>query len=168
MKSVELLIIAFGAAAGAELYLENVKELQQSKRLHLMDVILVSKDSMGEVEVHETAEVEAGEGASAGALAGALIGLIGGPLGSLLGAALGGALGGITADQVDLGIPEDIRKSLTDRLKPGTSALLTLVEPEQVSTLKGLAIPQEQITEVEYYEIPLGGDVVEKLKRKSK
>src|SRR5512145_2536935 len=98
MKPVELLIIVFGAAAGAELYLGNVKELQQKKRLHLLDVVLVSKDSMGEVEIHETAEVEAGEGASAGALTGALVGLLGGPLGSLLGAAAGAAIGGITAD----------------------------------------------------------------------
>jgi uncharacterized membrane protein len=166
MKPVELLIIVFGAAGGAELYIDNVKELQQTKRLHLLDVILVSRDNMGDVEIQETAEVEAGEGASAGALAGALVGLLGGPLGSLLGAAAGAAIGGITADQIDLGIPEGIRNALVDRLKPGTSAVLTLIEQEQVSTLKGLAIPQEQIGKVEYYEIPLGSDIVEKLKRK--
>jgi uncharacterized membrane protein len=61
-----------------------------------------------------------------------LIGLLGGPVGAVIGAVAGAASGSAAARWLDMGFPDEYLKKVQASLQPGSSALLVLVEREQV------------------------------------
>ncbi len=72
--------------------------------------------------------MQTGRGALFGAITGGIIGLLGGPVGVIVGAAAGAATGGAAAHWIDMGFDNDDLKSLRDSLRPGSSALVVLIE----------------------------------------
>lgn len=169
MANVELVIVVFRAASGADLFLQTLKGFEQeSDDLFMLDAVSVSKDAMGRVDIDETQEVEGGRGALMGAASGALLGLLGGPVGALVGMAVGAAAGGVTAEVVDVGIPDEMIEDLEERLKPGMSAFLALIEAPWLERVQAAAQSFAESSTVKFWHHHLGNEAAAKLKAKAK
>ena len=68
-------------------------------------------------------------------VAGGLIGLLAGPGGAILGAAAGAVTGRAAAKKIDRGFSNDYLTMLEEKMKPNSSAIVTLVESGQVQNL---------------------------------
>jgi len=128
MSSTELLVFVFQEEASAGVALAELREWAVEGSVEIVEAAILVRDDEGEVNVKETADPEPGKGALAGAAAGALIGLLAGPAGVVVGAAAGAGAGALAAHQIDLGIANEALAEMATELRPGTSAILVLVE----------------------------------------
>jgi uncharacterized membrane protein len=129
---VELVVAAFNSENKAAEVLKQLRELEKQEIIDLVNAAVMIKDDNGKVSIKETQDVSGGKGAAFGAVVGGVIGLLGGPLGVAVGAAVGAAAGGITANKIDMGFPDDTLKELSESLKPGTSAIVALIQHQWV------------------------------------
>jgi uncharacterized membrane protein len=88
------------------------------------------RPSTGNVKIKETRDFDAKQGAIGGALAGGVLGLLRGGL--LKGAILGAAGGALAGKVVDLGLEDDFLKEVGESLGSNSSAIVALVDFEQV------------------------------------
>ncbi len=132
---VEMIIAAFDDEEKAELVLKDLKKLEKENVFKLINAAVLTKDHKGKASFKETQDVGTGKGALFGAIAGGLVGLLGGPVGVVVGAAAGAATGGVAAHKIDMGFPDDTLKELQTTLKPGTSAILALIQHEWIDRL---------------------------------
>ncbi len=100
-----------------------------------MDAAVLRKDEKGKLHIKETADMGGGKGAALGGVAGAAIGLIAGPL-LVVPAAVGALIGGLAAKARDSGFPQERLKTIGDSLKPGTSAIVAVVEHKWVAEVQ--------------------------------
>ena len=109
------------------------------------DAAVVVRMADGRLELHQTKELAAGEGAVAGGSVGLVAGL-------LLGGPVGGALVGIVAGGGwglrDTGIPDDRLRQLGEKLEPGHAVLCVLVADGLPRVREGLA-PYGEAVEAE-------------------
>ena len=129
---IELIVAAFGEESKAGEALESLRQLEKDETIALINAAVMVKDEKGKISIKETQDVRGGKGALFGAIAGGLIGLIGGPVGVIVGAAAGAATGGVAASKIDMGFPDDTLKEIQEVLKPGSSAILALIQHEWV------------------------------------
>jgi uncharacterized membrane protein len=129
---VELIVAAFNEENQAEEVLGSLKKLDKENVIAILNAAVMKKDSKGKVRVRETEDVDSRRGAIFGAIAGGLVGLLGGPAGVVVGAAAGAAAGGVAANQIDMGFPNETLEELQESLKPGTSAVIALIQHEWV------------------------------------
>ncbi len=127
--NLELIMTMFDDENGANDAYEIVRKLQKDGAIEIQDAATLVKQRDGTSLIRDARDVDAPDGGLFGIIAGGLIGLIGGPLGSIIGAVAGGATGAVSASLIDLGFPRDDLQALLDRLSPGSSALIVLVEP---------------------------------------
>lgn len=133
---VELIVAAFQDEGGAE---EALKELNLAKKEHLIsiaDAAVIRRDSNNKVHIKDVRDVGGGKGAVAGAVIGTAIALLSGPAGIIVGGAVGALVGGLTAKAVDTGLPNKRLKELSEALKPGTSAIVAVIEHRWVTELE--------------------------------
>jgi uncharacterized membrane protein len=171
MEQIDVIIITFRAAGGAELFYQNMQELQNDEKIEILDAALVSKDAMNNLSVTETQEIEGGQGALAGAVVGGLLGLLGGPVGGIIGIVAGATTGGFTAEEFDFGIPEEMVEDFEKALVPESSALLTLLDHSDAETIKTLLGTVPLFEDARVFQHPVSSEVVnkiEKAKRKEK
>jgi uncharacterized membrane protein len=110
------------AAEGAAADLET---LVDEHGIKLRDSAIVTKDSSGHIDLHQTRELSVGQGLIAGGTVGFLLGLaVGGPIG----AAVAGMVAGGGFGVFDTGIRNKRLRSLGDELEAGQAALVLLVE----------------------------------------
>lgn len=130
------LAVAFDTAAGAEEGLNAVRALGGEDGVSVEDAAVVVRMADGRLELHQTKELAAGEGAVAGGSVGLVAGL-------LLGGPVGGALVGIVAGGGwglrDTGIPDDRLRQLGEKLEPGHAVLCVLVADGLLRVREGLA-----------------------------
>jgi uncharacterized membrane protein len=129
---VELVVAAFNETDKASEALKTLKSLQKDGVIRLINAAVMSRDTKGIVNVHETQDVGAGHGAVFGAIVGGLVGLLGGPVGAIVGAAAGAATGGVAADRIDMGFPNETLNEIKETLIPGSSAILALIQHQWV------------------------------------
>jgi uncharacterized membrane protein len=132
MGPIEVIAAGFDGVERAEAVLTQLREMDSKDRLSLLNSVVIRKDAHGQVSATPDSDVRAGSGAVFGALVGALVGLLGGPAGAVVGAAAGAITGGITAAGVDLGFSSETVQALQNSLRPDSSMILALVEPEWV------------------------------------
>jgi uncharacterized membrane protein/sporulation protein YlmC with PRC-barrel domain len=125
---LELLSIVFSESERAEEALRMAKQAVAQGQASRFDAAVVSKRADGKVSSHEEHDVTAGRGALVGAVAGGLLTLLTGPIGLAAGLAAGGAAGGLAGGLIDRGVPDRYVRDLGRALRPGTSALVLLVE----------------------------------------
>ncbi len=90
----------------------------------------------GQQDPYQRAEgLEGGQGRGVGAVIGAALGIITGP-GVVLTTAAGAAIGGLAAQLRDAGFPDDQLKQVGEALKPGTSAIVAIIEHTWVADLE--------------------------------
>lgn len=148
----ELVVVAFDTPNEADRALNELTRLQREYLIDLEDAVVATRAPDGKVRLKQSVNL-VGTGAAGGALWGGLWGgLVGllflNPLlGWATGAAFGAGAGALSGRLADFGINDDFMRSLSQTLKPDTSALFVLVrkvQPEKVlaelSNFKGRLI----------------------------
>ena len=130
MPEHEMIVVAFENEYEADRVLDSLKGMEAMDIVDLKNAAVIVRDSSGEVKIKETSDFDTKQGAIGGAAAGAVLGLLGGGLfrGAILGAVGGAAAGKF----IDLGLEDDFLKEIGDNLGPSTSAVVALVDFEQV------------------------------------
>ena len=126
----EMMVVAFENETEADQVLDSLKGLEAMDIVDLKSAAVIVRDSSGNVKIKETSDFDTKQGALGGAAAGAVLGLLGGGL--LRGALLGAAGGAAAGKFIDLGLDDDFLKSIGDTLAPNSSAIVALVDFEQV------------------------------------
>jgi uncharacterized membrane protein/sporulation protein YlmC with PRC-barrel domain len=129
---IELLILSLAQADQAEAALQALKQAIKQKEISMLNAAVLVKTENGRVSLKEVEDIGSKRGALFGAISGGLIGLVGGPVGAVIGAVAGAASGSAAARWLDMGFPDEYLKKVQASLQPGSSALLVLVEQEQV------------------------------------
>jgi uncharacterized membrane protein len=128
VHAIELLVVAFDAPRKAAEALGTLQKLRRDGLLDILNAATLVKDEAGKISLKENEDVSAPSGALFGAITGGLIGLIAGPIGAVVGAVAGAAAGGVAAHWLDMGFSDDSLQALQQALRPGSSALVVLVE----------------------------------------
>ena len=133
---VELIVAAFQDEKAAD---EALKELKAAKKEHVIaiqDAAVLRMDEKGKVHIKEVHDVGGGKGAVAGGLLGVGIALLAGPVGIVVAGATGALVGGLAAKKLDFGLDNERLKKLGASLKPGTSAIVAIIEHVWVDQLE--------------------------------
>jgi uncharacterized membrane protein len=126
----ELLTLIAEGVDIAKKALKTLKAEAKESDLAVLNVAVLVKDSEGKTAVTEAEDVDAKRGALFGAITGGLVGLLAGPAGAVLGAVAGAATGGVVAKGIDMGFSDEYLARLQEGLRPGSSALVALVDVE--------------------------------------
>jgi uncharacterized membrane protein len=133
----QLIVCTFDGGAQADTARAAIQALDaQLDTLKLGNIAVLRKDQNGDLTFWETNELrEYQRGTTFGIVLGWLLGaantLVGAPLGTAPGVESGAALGTEVAAQRDVGFPDDALRQIGQQLHGGSSALVTLVQPEQ-------------------------------------
>ncbi len=132
---IQLIVAAFKDEKAAKQALNSLKQKQKEKLIKIDNAAVLHKDSKGKLHIMETADMGGGKGAALGGVAGAAIGLIAGPA-LLVPAAVGALVGGLAAKLRDTGFSDARLQALGENLKPGSSAIVAVVEHTWVNQVK--------------------------------
>jgi uncharacterized membrane protein len=132
---IEILIWAFDAEDQAKKALDHLKAFTKENEIEIRNAAILEKDAEGNTKAREVADLGPRRGGITGVIAGGLIGLLGGPGGAILGAAAGAATGRAAAKKIDRGFSNDYLNMLKEKMRPGSSGIVTLVESRHIQTL---------------------------------
>jgi uncharacterized membrane protein len=156
---LELMVWAFTGEKTADQTLDKINELAKQYKLEVLNASVLTKDSKGQVKVHEQKKVRSKGKVALGIALGGLAGLLIGPLALVAGAIAGGAAGKRAAKKVEVGFSEDKLRKINESLAPGGSALFLIVEHRWFNTLQvGLAdaggqLIHERLSDITYDEL---------------
>jgi uncharacterized membrane protein len=131
---VQIVVAAFNDPNGADQALKALQEAKAAGLVTIDDAAVLTKDADGKLHLREPSDWGGGRGAALGGVAGAALGLLAGPIGLATG--LGALIGGLAAKLRDSGFSDDRLRKLGESLKPGTSAIVAVVEHRWVETLE--------------------------------
>ncbi len=132
---IQLIVAAFQDEKTAKEALKALKKAQKEKLIKIENAAVLHKDAKGKLHIKETADMGGKKGATLGGVAGAAIGLIAGPA-LLVPAAVGALVGGLSAKLRDSGFSDARLQALGEGLKPGSSAIVAVVEHTWVEQVK--------------------------------
>lgn len=133
---VELIVLLFQDVSTAQEALDELKSFKKRGIIgSVRNAAVLVKDEDGNASHHESQDMGAKKGAVFGAITGGLIGLLAGPAGAALGAAAGAATGGAAAKRIDVGLPNDYLLTVEEKMEPGTSVLVAIVEHEWATSI---------------------------------
>ncbi len=132
---VQLIVAAFNDEKTANAALKELKAAQREKVIRIEDAAVLRKDEKGKLHIKETGDMGGGKGAAFGGVAGAAIGLIAGPA-LVVPVAVGALVGGLVAKWRDTGFSDERLKILGEGLKPGSSAIIAVVEHRWVEEVE--------------------------------
>jgi uncharacterized membrane protein len=141
MAHTQLIICTFDGDAKADAAHAAIQALDERLgTLKLGNIAMLRKGADGKVTFWETEELrEYSRDSTFGIVLGWLLGaantLVGAPLGVASGVEAGAALGTEAAALRDVGFPDQILRQLGEQLHAGSSALVTLVDPDHSSTV---------------------------------
>jgi uncharacterized membrane protein len=134
----DLVVIGFDDEYTAFEMRAELAKLQKEYLIEMEDVVVVTKNDIGKVKLHQAVNLTAA-GAAGGTFWGMLIGMI--FLNPIMGAAVGAGAGALSGKYSDIGISDEFMKGLGETFKNDTSALFVLVRkvtPDKVlEALKG-------------------------------
>jgi uncharacterized membrane protein len=133
---VEVIVAAYSTEQGAKEALHELDEAKKANIIRIRDAAVLSRNAENKLHISETADKGFGRGAVIGGIGGAVIGVIAGPVGW---ATVGGAaIGGLAAKLRDGGFKDERLRKLGEGLKPGSSALVAVVEHEWVKQAEAM------------------------------
>jgi uncharacterized membrane protein len=141
MAHTQLIVYTFDGDAQADAARAAIQALdEQIGSLKLGNIAILRKGADGNVTFWETDEQreyrrDSTFGIVLGWLLGAANTLVGAPLGVAPGVQAGAAMGNEAAAQRDVGFPDATLRQLGEQLHAGSSALVTLVDPEHSATV---------------------------------
>src|SRR3954468_6768169 len=118
-----LVAIAYPDAATAEQVRAELVQATKEHLLTLEDAVVVEHRADGKIKLHQGMSLT-GAGAAGGALWGGLIGLL--FLAPLFGMAIGAASGAVAGKVSDVGVDDQLMKTLAAKLPRGGAALIAL------------------------------------------
>ena len=132
---IQLIVAAFQDEKSAAEALKVLKQARREKLIGIQNAAVLRKDEKGKLHIKETADMGGGKGAALGGVTGAAIGLIAGPA-LLVPAAVGALVGGLAAKLRDSGFSDERLKTLGENLRPGSSAIVAVVEHRWVAEVE--------------------------------
>ncbi len=122
----QVIVAAFDGMDSAEEAFDDLKKLQKEKSIKIENAAILRKDHDSKLHVRDVKDMTGTRGAVLGGVTGAVVGVIAGPVGWV---ALGGAtIGGLVAKLKDGGFDNSRLEQWGDQLKPGTSAIVAVVD----------------------------------------
>jgi uncharacterized membrane protein len=123
---VQIVVAAFQSEDQAQKAYDDLKTSQKEGVIHIQNAAILRKNADGKLHVKDVHDMGGGKGAAIGGVLGAALGVLAGPVGWM---ALGGAaVGGAMAKHADGGFSNARLEKLGEGLKPGTSAIVAVVE----------------------------------------
>jgi len=146
---VQVIIAAFQDEKLANEALAALKEAKKAGLIKIENAAVLSKDEGGKLRIKETEDMGGGKGAVVGGVGGAIIGLIAGTA-LAVPAVVGALVGGLTAKLRDTGFSNKRLETIGEGLKPGSSAIIAVVEHTWVEKVEAaLAEAQADLTTAE-------------------
>ena len=142
VSELEVVVRRLYWAGHGDKALAALKDLAGRESVSILSAAVATKDMEGETSLREMGDVDARRGTLFGAVTGGLIGLLAGPVGAIVvvGAAVGAATGRAAAKRIDLGFPDEFLRRARERLEPGMTAAIAVVEsPEADEVAEALA-----------------------------
>lgn len=146
---IDLVARVFDDPGSASKALEVVEDLHRRGKFKILNAAVLAKDEDGKVNLRDVKDIDPKRGGLFGAITGGLVGLLGGPVGVVVGALVGAGAGGLIGKWVDKGFSDEFLTELQEQLKPGSSALVVLLEhhwlqpmSESLSDLGGMVFEQ--------------------------
>jgi len=137
-----LVVVSCSSRAAAEQALDKLRELDAKFR----DAVVVARAENGQLDLHQTHQVAAGEGIVAGGAVGFVAGmLLGGPIGG----ALLGMLGGGVWGSRDTGVPDARLRELGETLTPGRALLCVLVAAGDAAAARETLAPYGEVADAD-------------------
>ena len=126
-ETVRVVVAIFQTEEGADSILYDLEAADSAGYVGIQNAAVLRRDANNKLHIREKKDWGGGKGAAAGAVIGAIIGLVAGP-GAVLVGGIGAVIGGLAAKLRDSGFDDTRLRKLGDSLKPGTSALVAVVE----------------------------------------
>ncbi len=149
-----MLAVVFETEDGAKEGYKDWKQVWSGQTTRFMhSAAILVRHANGEYSFSETADIDKRHGRLFGAVTGGLVGLVGGPVGLVIGALAGAGVGGFTADKIDRGLSNQFLDTFAKNLKPGSSAMIVLMDGAGVPALEaslghlGGILVQEELTD---------------------
>lgn len=136
-KSVHVIVAEFHDEQAATAAYKELKDKKNLRLIQMENSAVVRKDEKGKLHIKETHDMGGGKGAGIGLLVGGAIGLLSGGVGLVAAGAAGAVVGGLAAKLHDGGFKDDRLKEIGESLPPGSSALVVLVEEDELSEMQG-------------------------------
>ncbi len=122
----QVIVAAFDGVDGAAKAFDGLKELERERSIKIDNAAILQKDNDSKLKVRDVKDMTGTRGAVLGGVLGGVVGVITGPVGWV---ALGGAaIGGLVAKLKDGGFDNSRLEQVGEQLKPGTSALVAVVD----------------------------------------
>jgi uncharacterized membrane protein len=132
---VQLIVAAFQDENGAKQALQQLKQAKKEHLIKIENAAVIRKDAQGKVHIDETRDMKGGKGAAIGGVTGAALGILTG--GATLAIAGASALvGGLAAKLRDSGFKDDRLRQLGASLRPGSSAIVAIIDHIWVAELE--------------------------------
>jgi len=153
----QVIVAAFDGMDSAKEAFDDLKQLEKEKSIKIENAAILRKDHDSKLHIRDVKDMTGTRGVVLGGVMGAVVGVIAGPVGWV---ALGGAaIGGLVAKLKDGGFDNSRLEQWGDRLQPGTSALIAVVDHIWVSDVE--AALKEDARDVMTLEI--GKDIATQL-----
>src|SRR6476620_2958212 len=133
---MQVLVIGFGTTEATGEIAAELKRLREADIVRLVDLIVVAKDTEGDVVAIETSDLSKEEAMELGAIAGALIGL--GAAGSE-GVEAGAIAGAARAEAGETPLGDEVW-FLEEAIPPGTTAAVAVIEHRWAIPLRDAVI----------------------------
>ena len=127
-ETIEMVAIRFQTVEKAAEKLKEMQELHRRGTFKLVNTAIFVRDEKGVLSIKESGDMGPKRGSVFGAITGGLMGMIAGPGGMVAGALVGAGVGRRAAKRIDTGFNDEFLQVLGEKLKPGQSALLVLLE----------------------------------------
>jgi uncharacterized membrane protein len=124
MMNSTILVLVYPTEKVADEVMDTVKHLQSRGLVEIEDACVVTKDTSGRIQIHQSHNIPL-LAAAGGAVLGTLIGLL--FAAPYVGAAVGATAGIMGGTLADIGVDDDFMASVGNEMKPGTSALFLLL-----------------------------------------
>ena len=146
---VQVIVAAFQDEKAAKSALKELKQASRDGLIKIENAAVLRKDEKGKLHIKETHDMGGGKGAALGGVGGAAIGLVAGA--ALAAPVVVGALvGGLVAKLRDSGFSNKRLEAMGEGLKPGTSAIIAVVEHTWVAKVEeALAEAQAEVITAE-------------------
>ena len=129
-SDIEMVALVCDSQAQADDVMKFVRDLHAQGTIRVRNAALLAKAQDGKITVKERHDLDAKNGAIGGMVLGGVLGLMTGGIGLIAAPAIGAGLGAVTGRVVDRGFDDTFLKSLAERLQPGRSGLLLIVQSE--------------------------------------